>query len=328
MGNTLPSGVGTQDINPPNSTFRVLTPLRLSTIVFSGGMVEFAKIGRSDMPWQSLSEIKIYKELERQVPANAVAYDLINTFKFNAGYFGGPKTKLKLDGLDELGKAANPLQPVRSYKFSYNEGTNLPDLGEFYQDWWGYFNISSNVYPTPTSLIHKESVSFGGYTFHVGSTNRDPNADAMQIHILNKITYPTGGYTEFEYEPHYFNGVKVNTRMLSANAGTFGVTDQLFEEAVQFTPTDYGIGTINASFGNMTDPGPNPVFSSVTVTRLSGTPGVVAQLVYDPAIFNPYKPDYETTLYPVLEKDQIYELKVRSKGHSASTRNGGSSYAR
>jgi len=65
--------------------------------------------------------------------------------------------------------------------------------------------------------------------------------------------------------------------MLPANAGTFGVTDQLFEEAVQFTPTDFGIGTINASFGNMTDSGPNPVFSSVTFIgwQMNGLPGAV-----------------------------------------------------
>jgi hypothetical protein len=40
----------------------------------------------------------------------------------------------------------------------------------------------------------------------IGAADREPNSAAMQAGILKKIVYPTAGYTEFDYEPHYYVG--------------------------------------------------------------------------------------------------------------------------
>lgn len=61
----------------------------------------------------------------------------------------------------------------------YNEGDIFPKHGTQEYDLWGYYNLKSN------------SVS--------------PNANAARFGMLHTITYPTGGYTRFEYEGHDYS---------------------------------------------------------------------------------------------------------------------------
>lgn len=71
------------------------------------------------------------------------------------------------------------------------------------QDHWGYYNGRNNA-----SLLTKQfEHQLGSYPYG----DREPNAAYAAIGILNKITYPTGGHTAFEWEPHdyaYVNAKK------------------------------------------------------------------------------------------------------------------------
>ncbi|MDN5205238.1 RHS repeat protein [Fulvivirgaceae bacterium BMA10] len=79
------------------------------------------------------------------------------------------------------------------YKFEYYLG--LPDRLSPSQDYWGYYNgISTN---TLIPQLHK---SFTGTT--VSGANRRPSETHAEMGTMKKITYPTGGFTEFEYELH------------------------------------------------------------------------------------------------------------------------------
>ena len=91
----------------------------------------------------------------------------------------------------------------------YNENGSYPsfdiDNNSYYsQDLWGYYNGVNN-----TSLIPATTVDVGDpevSVFTMGSADRTPNAAKSIYGLIKKITYPTGGTTEFQFEPNdYFN---------------------------------------------------------------------------------------------------------------------------
>ena len=92
------------------------------------------------------------------------------------------------------------------YNFDYNEVTVINPLS---QDWWGFYNGKQNPSLTPKFKVkyignneYKENTEEKSYG------DRSPNAEAMKANILTKVTYPTGGYTQFDYEPHKFNATR------------------------------------------------------------------------------------------------------------------------
>lgn len=79
------------------------------------------------------------------------------------------------------------------YDFQYNHPEQLPEYNALRTDEWGYYN---------------------GKVYTVGETNpasiiaqMAPDSAYMSKGILTKITYPTKGYTTFEYEPNSYSSV-------------------------------------------------------------------------------------------------------------------------
>lgn len=81
-----------------------------------------------------------------------------------------------------------------SYAFQYSP-TPLPHRLSYSQDHWGYYNGKSNTYFTPESYI----LNTGG-TFYIEGADKNPDTVFSQAGVLKKLFYPTGGYTELEYE--------------------------------------------------------------------------------------------------------------------------------
>ncbi|MGN7722115.1 hypothetical protein [Chitinophaga sp. 22620] len=98
--------------------------------------------------------------------------------------------RLKLDSLAEA-SATGAYPP---YKFFY-ESTLLPCRNSFARDHWGYYNGANNTTLVPT-FIYNQS----GQTYTYPGANREANPTYAKAGTLNKITYPTGGSTLFEFE--------------------------------------------------------------------------------------------------------------------------------
>ena len=98
------------------------------------------------------------------------------------------------------------LNPEKKYSFDYINPQNLPNRLSFSQDIWGYYNGKSNSMVLPEGL---EGYELENYEF--GGANRKPDFVYTPTGMLQKITYPTKGFTTFDYEPNdAYGSVTVN----------------------------------------------------------------------------------------------------------------------
>lgn len=92
------------------------------------------------------------------------------------------KKRLYLSSIDQYDNSY-PSPSRLTYSFEYNP-LKLPNRHSSSQDVWGYYNGKDNGDPVNNFLYMSKSVS----PTHTGAG------------MLTRINYPTGGYTEFEYE--------------------------------------------------------------------------------------------------------------------------------
>ncbi|NII28881.1 hypothetical protein HB364_27635 [Pseudoflavitalea sp. X16] len=168
----------------------------------------------------------------------------VRRFNFSYGYFEANDSRkfpvvsssdnrkfldyrLRLDTLWEVSPTGVRNAP---YIFGYY-GDNNPQTNDVYtlpyrlspsQDHWGYYNGSNNQtifpYNPPGKSFHIDEVyrqtlpgnTMGGWapgwSYWVSNGgNREPDGEAIKAGSLKKVTYPTGGYTEFTFEGHNFS---------------------------------------------------------------------------------------------------------------------------
>ena len=103
----------------------------------------------------------------------------------NFKYIDTPEERLKLLSVHFQNKNGDML---KSYKMEYNN-TKLPPYNAKKNDNWGYYN---NKYYN--DINYSDLAKF-----------RTADDFYMKAEILEKITYPTGGYSIFNYEPHSYS---------------------------------------------------------------------------------------------------------------------------
>ena len=180
----------------------------LERIDFINGKVEFSYLNRTDIDSKLLSEINIYNKV------NGV-YSVIKKVVFNYTYeYSDDNTcsRLFLKSI-KIGEGENSFE---EYFFDYNN-TKLPKYNSTATDYWGYFNNHINGYyfndhfipfliPSFTTSIvqayNSEVTEIHETT--LGGANRNPDTFYSQAGMLKQITYPTKGYSIFEYENNKF----------------------------------------------------------------------------------------------------------------------------
>ena len=121
-------------------------------------------------------------------------------------YNDDPAQRLALEQIQVFGEQTN--QPP--YTFSYNT-TSLPEYNTLEQDHWGYYNGVNYFDQNPGPY---DPTIEGAYF-----ASRSPNETLMKAGILEQITYPTGGTTTFEFEPHYYSAVAAKYPFTLVNEG-------------------------------------------------------------------------------------------------------------
>jgi YD repeat-containing protein len=146
---------------------------------------------------RKLNQIKVHSVIGGQAK-------LVKQYDLNYSYFGnqgGPsgQKRLRLDNIQQIPTDENMLPPP-PHTFTYNDG--MAERFTASLDHWGYYNASGNTGLIPDEFFAARIIfarPFVERTFGDGA-NREPSLEGSVATLLNKIQYPTGGYTTFEYE--------------------------------------------------------------------------------------------------------------------------------
>ncbi|HSC54490.1 MAG TPA: DUF5977 domain-containing protein [Phnomibacter sp.] len=187
----------------------ILQGKRLQSIVFPGGRVEF-------LTGQKRCDLYGDRFLERIAIYNSTLK--IKEFVLNYKYFVGNTayTTLELDCSSSAGPdmGYNPYKDRRlflasiyeadinnvkggTYVFEYENSIGLPSRHSAQQDWWGYYN--GNGYNSLLQNVQPSGQFFDGIP-RQDVFGRGPNLNYAKQGTLKKVTYPTGGSTEFDFE--------------------------------------------------------------------------------------------------------------------------------
>ncbi|NAS14459.1 RHS repeat protein [Poritiphilus flavus] len=207
----------------------------LEKIVFNNGHIDFeSSLGRTDLADDyQLDAIKIYTNDDT---ANG---KLIDQFHFNYDYFqrsGGNFSRdydnapIFFDSTKQTNSRTKALKLTSVYRgasissgevhhFSY-KATTLPERCTTAQDSWGYPNDNTGTLLPQTQVWLKGTIGSTLYT--IGNGNRSTDEDSMKAAILKKITYPTGGYTIFEFEANRLTTSDIVYAAKSSSATAYG----------------------------------------------------------------------------------------------------------
>lgn len=198
---------------------------RLVSIETSNEKVIFsAEMSRDDLyNSKALTGISIYSKRNAQL-------ELKRKFTFNYTYFQSPQQQVSIPGvwsprdgggdifkrlkLNSITESSGVLQKA-PYEFSYNEDVQIPHRYSYEQDFWGYFNDNNDVHPFPMLYVYPsmtgakrlsifQRYSYPGVQLSLFGANRKTNPNTIAAWTINKIKYPTAGYTSFEFESHDF----------------------------------------------------------------------------------------------------------------------------
>ncbi|HEY9006615.1 MAG TPA: hypothetical protein VIM75_10800, partial [Ohtaekwangia sp.] len=207
----------------------------LRKIKFRNGYIEFLR--NSDFPdmeprkdllgAEQLSKIRIYEQISTDGAAALLKeytfdYDYFvsggdvsgyqNKFSANTEFDADKRGKrLKLVSITENGRNGTHKPP---YVFDYDESVLLPPKASFSRDFWGYSNGKNNPLLVAEYQVREKNENGIEQLYYFFGADRTSDGEAMKAATLKRITYPTGGYTNFTYhvneysnfaEPEYEN---------------------------------------------------------------------------------------------------------------------------
>lgn len=114
---------------------------------------------------------------------------------------------LKLDSVSIRDKND---QIAQRYRFGYNETWAFPMWPHRRLDFWGYYNGQDNNSLMPNFTYQIFPYLSQPYINSFSTASRGASEDYAQTYILNRVTYPTGGKTTYEYESNKFKGIGGN----------------------------------------------------------------------------------------------------------------------
>jgi len=238
----------------------------LRKIKWRGGQVEFkATTIRQDMSNPT------GKMLDSIVVSNLQGAR-IKSAQFQYTYLNG---RYYLDSLKENGSTS--IDPL-IYGFAYINRTALPPseplkgaspLNSFAQDHWGYYNAA-----TGNANLLPPNAAMPGSATGTLSSNREADTIAVKTGTLSRITYPTGGYTDFTYEANRYdpaspiNGTNPPAPIISVSTSASMNLSKPVGQAVEFQiPFDQNNARILMHFNDYAHP-PNKRDATVQYVKI------------------------------------------------------------
>lgn len=248
---------------------------------------------------------------------------VIKEYALNYGYYGG-ENKLRLDSVQEFGDNQTSYPP---YVFTY-EGSDLPDYNATGQDYWGYYNGKDNnldLLPIQWVDVFESFPPTPAWDFfyRIGNADRQPVESFLKKGLLQTITYPTGGTSEFEMESHRYSNKVSDLLPVHFNAdfscALSGVRCD-FVNDYDYLVNTFGNQILNTDSEQVqSEGGGDPIFH----TQTQNFQVVDAQNVVFDIDIEAYGQNYTTTLpYVKLEKQNgaNWDLVFDIGGASAASR--------
>lgn len=194
----------TQSVNSGTN----VTSHYLREIKASNQTVTFTTSNSNESSGRKLDAITVLSNNNTTVKNIVFSYDRFGYSNVGGNYAPAPvetssEYRLKLNNVREIA-ATDTL----TTSFSYNP-TELPSKRSCAQDFWGYYNGRDNyvqgrghtLVPTPQKFMSSHyTLALENYS--VNGADRYSRGSYMQAAMLNRVDYPTGGYTTYEYEPN------------------------------------------------------------------------------------------------------------------------------
>ncbi|WP_074408847.1 RHS repeat protein [Aquimarina megaterium] len=176
----------------------------LEKISFSNGTVDFIYSDNTNYP---IAGSNIRKDLPgnhalRKVIIKDFLGNEAKSFELQYDYFKAQNSSTNADDYRLKLIALEEINADKKHQFLYNESIKLPRRFSNSQDYWGYYNGQGSQPLYPTTF-------YGGQLLLGG--DREVYPEYAKAGTLRRIVYPTGGYSEFEYESNqYFSSTGKN----------------------------------------------------------------------------------------------------------------------
>ncbi|MDW7694037.1 hypothetical protein R9C00_04730 [Flammeovirgaceae bacterium SG7u.111] len=176
--------------------------LRLEEIIFSNGKVKFNvddDTQREDLiGGYALESIEVLDNDGEVIKKISFEKKYVTSSSCPTTAFPAETKRMLLEKIHD----GESISQWVTHSFEYNETIPIPCRLSFAEDYWGYYNgkdYNQKSIPNLTFIID-------GKPFRAANgANRNVDPSKSQFAILKKINYPTGGFTEFEYENHRTN---------------------------------------------------------------------------------------------------------------------------
>jgi hypothetical protein len=268
----------------------IVSGVRLDKIIFSNGQVNFIPGNlREDLGDHSMVQVtpEAVTDEARTVGAIEITNngDVCRRFNFTYNYFEDntsdqlsgsltiygnsiqtDKKRLKLVSVQEQSCNGAVINPPHVFEY-FTEA--MPRRLSFGQDHWGFYNgVTTNQTLIPTYTTNNYTV--------VPGANRNSSFPAMRAGALKKIHYPTGGFSEFEFEAHktWISYPTYGTNVVWQASAGYGSTGLItIQQPVTLEAGDYllkisgHIGTGSIAGLSLTNS------NNVTVAAISANPG-------------------------------------------------------
>jgi len=210
----------------------------LDKIVFDNGYIEFVKSPRSDMYGVKLAAIKIYQSNGVLIKSIPFSYDYFTSTRQDDDMYNRTSKVIHLENSDarvdyypasfrnKRLKLLNVSIEPQPHTFQYMESdyNMLPYKTSFAQDFWGYFNGRNNPSQIPDYNLYSQQMSLPSQLSDWHGANREVDNNYIRAGMLSRINYPTGGYSEFAFEPNQFDNLSPQQQN-SYTLATYGGVD-------------------------------------------------------------------------------------------------------
>lgn len=243
-----------------------ISEAKLSKIISSNIEIELIQSSdiRTDLSGgHKLSSIKIKNRNGGLIKQIDFSYGYFVSNNQGVGDYAGNRYRLKLESIKEFGSDGKSNPP---YVFNYNESEALPPRITYSQDHWGYFN--SNTKPTLIPQYIKTPNST--YFYYSYGANRETDSTKVKLGTISQVTYPTGGYTKYEFEANSVSmtgdlpAEKIEfeniINMFSRPRDNFDTIstftlDRSYTAYIEFSTTCVGLIEAPQAFANVSGPG-------------------------------------------------------------------------